>query len=386
MAHSSIVGGSSAARVLACPASVRLAAEIPPGPSSSYAAEGTACHHIMEQCLLQDTAPDPDVWIGMELEGVDITQALFYDKIIPAWEATEQAFTDYKVVELEPEAEVHFKTIPGAFGTCDIMGVTTAEAPILLDYKFGDGVLISPIDNKQLLFYAAAAMEDDLTGEWFTGDDDQVVHLGIIQPAQDEPLQVWDTTIKAVKQFRTKLQVAIRESEKAGIEPHAGDHCRWCPAAPTCPAKLGVVKKALRMSPDALEDLSEALDLAEELGPWIKQVQSLVHQRLEAGDKVPGYKLVEKRATRKWLDEQSALAKLKALKKLKLPDYTTVKLCTPPQLEKICKAKSVDFAIFADYIGAVSSGTTVAHEDDARTGVVLQADRKIPENLANKMQ
>ncbi len=35
--HSNIVGGSTAKRVIACPASVKLAQQMPPKPSSKYA-------------------------------------------------------------------------------------------------------------------------------------------------------------------------------------------------------------------------------------------------------------------------------------------------------------------------------------------------------------
>jgi hypothetical protein len=41
MSHSTIVGGSTASRVINCPGSVALVAKMPPRPSSSYADEGT---------------------------------------------------------------------------------------------------------------------------------------------------------------------------------------------------------------------------------------------------------------------------------------------------------------------------------------------------------
>ena len=51
MQHSNIVGGSTAKRVMACPASVGLAAKMPPQPASSYANEGTLLHEAAATLL-----------------------------------------------------------------------------------------------------------------------------------------------------------------------------------------------------------------------------------------------------------------------------------------------------------------------------------------------
>jgi hypothetical protein len=44
MQHSNIVGGSTAKRVINCPASVNLVNKVPPKGSSDYANEGTMLH------------------------------------------------------------------------------------------------------------------------------------------------------------------------------------------------------------------------------------------------------------------------------------------------------------------------------------------------------
>ena len=347
--------------------------------------EGSACHDVMEKALLADAKP-PETLIGATVEGVEITQRLYYDKLVPAWEAVDEAFTRFDIGEYEPEAVVHFQSIEGAFGTCDILARGRDDLVVLLDHKFGDGVLVSPVENKQLMFYAAAATEDPAFADWFTGDLDQPIAVGIIQPAQEHVLSTWMTTVREVTAFSMSLMLAVDKGNDPDLEPRTGDWCRWCPAAPVCPAKLLNADTTALLKEEHLNDLTTAIALAADLEPWIKQVRDLVHRQLEAGAEVDGWKLVKKRAMRKWIDDADMLRTLKNAKKLKVEEYSTVKMCTPPQLEKICKAKKLDFKKYSSKVTSVSSGTTIAPEDDPREGVVIHADREIPENLAKQMK
>ena len=62
MQHSRIVGGSTAKRVIACPGSVALVAQMPPQPSSSYANEGTLLHDTIADVL--DKHQPPETYLG----------------------------------------------------------------------------------------------------------------------------------------------------------------------------------------------------------------------------------------------------------------------------------------------------------------------------------
>ena len=79
MIHSTIVGGSTAKRVIACPASINLVAKMPPKPSSKYADEGTLLHDAISQIL--DCKATPASVIGMVYEGITLTQELYDDKM-----------------------------------------------------------------------------------------------------------------------------------------------------------------------------------------------------------------------------------------------------------------------------------------------------------------
>lgn len=369
-AHSTVVGGSSAARVRMCPASVKLSEEaaikFPPRPPSPYAQEGTALHTVMEQSILQyDELVPRESFIGLVIEGVKITRELYDKKLVPAGQALEELFKQHDVVEYEPEARVHFTSIPGAFGTCDILALTRDGKLLIVDFKFGDGVIVDAYNNTQMKFYGAATLEDKQFSDFTKAlTQDSTVIGAIIQPAREGALDVAEYTVKELATLAAELAIAVHAAEKP-LEtqtPNPGDWCRWCPAAPLCPAKLEEAERHPAIDTTTAEGLAEAMKLADAVEPWIRSVRKQVHELMEQGNDIPGFKLVRTRAQRKWIDEEGIANKLKYSKKLKRGDYLTEKMVSPPQLEKICKQKGVDFSDFDAYYDAVSSGTAVVAE------------------------
>ena len=79
MLHSSIVGGSTASRVINCPGSVALVAKMPPRASSEYADRGTLLHDAIS--LILDGKETAQSVIGMTYEGQTLTQELYDEKI-----------------------------------------------------------------------------------------------------------------------------------------------------------------------------------------------------------------------------------------------------------------------------------------------------------------
>ena len=90
MLHSSIVGGSSASRVVNCPGSVALVQKMPPKPSSVHADRGTLLHDAMA-LMLKEKIDSP---IGMEYNGQIITPELAAEKIVVAWDLLNEVDPD----------------------------------------------------------------------------------------------------------------------------------------------------------------------------------------------------------------------------------------------------------------------------------------------------
>lgn len=124
-------------------------------------------------------------------------------------------------------------------------------------------------------------------------------------------------------------------------------------APPVQPAALSVQQ---------LAEIMPKLDLVED---WIGAVRTYAQQLLEQGQEVPGYKLVEKRANRTWIDEAAAT---KMLAEHGDAIYAPRELKSPAQMEKTLGKR-----VFSTYEPTLvvkrSSGVTMAPAHDPRPAV-----------------
>ena len=360
MLHSSIVGGSTASRVVNCPGSVALVQKMPPKPSSEFADRGTLLHDAIS--LILDGKQTPDSVIGMQYEGQILTEELRDEKITPALEALDAIDPD-KQMEYMVETSVNFgDLLPGVFGSADLLG-RMGDRAIVLDWKFGDGVPVPAEENMQGMFYAAAAMRTKGC-EWiFEGVSE--IEIIIVQPPS---VKRWVTTVKRIAAFETDLVRAVKTSKFADAPIKTGSHCRWCSAKPICPQMTGAVDRAVKASLTEInsEQLSHYLQQADMLEDWISDLRKLAFDMLENDVKVPGYKLVAKRGTRQWVDEDKAASALSQV--LASDDVYTKKLVSPAQAEKLLKKAKQELP--AELVVSVSSGSTLAPESDPRPAVL----------------
>jgi hypothetical protein len=350
MNHSTIVGGSTAKRVIACPASIELVAKMPPKPSSKYADEGTLLHDAISQIL--DCKATPESVIGMVYEGITLTQELYDDKIAVALAALDEIDPD-KQMEFVVESSVNFgDLLPGVFGSADLLGRIGKKA-IVLDWKFGNGVAVEATENYQGMFYAAAAMRTPETAWVF--EDAEEIEIIIVQPPM---VKRWVTTPERIKAFELELISAVK-GPRTKLE--SGEHCRWCAAKPTCPKVTGAVDRALKTALVRIDadKIGEYLSQAELLEEWIDSVRALAFEMLENNVRVPGFKLVAKRGTRQWVNDEAPV-------KLLGDKAYESKLISVAQAEKIIGKKNFP----SDVAVSVSSGSTLAAESDPRPAVI----------------
>ena len=360
MAHSNVVGGSTAKRVMNCPGSVALCAKMPPKPSSKYADEGTLLHNVMD--LILTTNQTPESFVGMEYKDIKLTQELIEDKVYPALQLLDQV-DPKKEMEYATETRVGFGDyLPDVFGSTDLLGRIGSRA-IILDWKFGSGVAVDAEENPQLMFYAAAAMRTKESQWVFDGATE--IECIIVQPPE---IKRWVTTPERIKAFENELKVAVQIAQKPNAPLENGDHCRWCAAKPVCPKMTGAVDRAIKSQIEALDvvHIGGYLKNADMLEQWITDLRALAHQVLESGKEVPGWKLVAKRATRQWVDEELAAKEL--MNDLSSDELYTKKLLSPAQAEKLLKKQKKELP--ASHVVAISSGSTLAPVDDPRPAVL----------------
>lgn len=371
MNHSNIVGGSTAKRVINCPASVALCAKMPPKPSSEHADRGTLLHDVIAE-LLEFDKPLQQC-IGAQYKDQVLTEELLNEKIVPALQALDEIDPE-KQMEYMVETRVGFGDfLPGVFGSADLLGREGSRA-VVLDWKFGDGVLVDAADNPQLLFYAAAAMRTEACKWVFEGATE--IELVIIQPPA---IRRWVTNAERVKEFEQELLYAVRLSSYPEPPMQAGEHCRWCAAKPICPQMTGAVERALKTQLASLpvEQIALQLQQAEAIESYLTDLRALAFQMLENGQPVPGYKLVAKRGTRQWADKAKIEAWVDARGVKDAYEPATIK--SPAQLEKVLKKAKLDFP--DDMVVSVSSGSTLAPDSDPRPAV-LQIGRQLTAALS----
>ena len=359
MKHSNIVGGSTAKRVINCPASIKLCQQMPERASSKYADEGTLLHDVMSSILGSDTTL-PESLIGKTYNDEVFTDELLQDKVLPALAAVDE-IDPSQTMQYEVETEVSFGDyLPDVFGSTDLIG-RIARRAIVLDWKFGNGVVVDAQENDQLMFYAAAAMRTEATKWAFDGATE--IELIIVQPPV---IRRWVTDRKRIQRFEHDLKAAVELKEPFYA---AGDHCRWCAGKPLCPKMNGAAERALATTIKGLDHvaINNYLKNADLLESWISDLRALVFQMLESGSKLLDWKLVAKRATRSWAKPEEAKAALLALG-LKESEVMETAILSPAQAEKVCKKAKVAFPV--EEVVAISSGSTLASASDPRPEVL----------------
>jgi hypothetical protein len=358
MTHSAIVGGSTAARVLACPPS-RLIPK-PPEVASRYAQEGSALHSVIEATL--GSGRDVQDFAGVHIDDIEIVDEMLDEKVSPAMEAFNQYADQYMFEDVVYEAELKLSPIPGAFGTADVLALSQDGTVMhVVDWKFGSGNQVEAIGNKQLLFYAAAALftRPDATSKVATA------RLVVIQPNDRgmDTLREWEVSRFDLIEFASALRWAVNHPDVPRV---SGDHCRYCPGRVTCP-RLRDDAKALTVwanpHPEVTPDqVSDMLEMAETTEMQIDALRAHAHAMAEAGQPPTGWKLVPRRALRKWVDAHAAVSALIAAN----PNASALDVIDPPTLKSPAQIEKLKLVIPDGLTEARSTGTTLVRTADPR--------------------
>lgn len=365
---------------MACPGSINLSRTLPHAGGSGtsiYAAEGTAAHALAEVCLRKEQ--DPNVFIGVSFNGVEVTEdmadfvRIFVDYCNVIGEPAERRWVEHRfnLGALNPPGPM--------FGTADFVAydLNTRELEVV-DLKFGVGVVVQVEGNKQLPYYGlGAALSPDMAGLAI-----DTVKLTIVQPRAGHPdgvIRSVTMTLDELLGFTGELMDAARATQNPHAALNAGPHCRFCPASGMCPEQVAQAQRVAMVefkdmpldappTPETLpaELFAEMLGKLHILDDWMSAMRAVATQRLERGVPVAGFKLVAKRATRKWINEAEAIQWL-------LADGATTqrimdsKLKSPAQIEKVVGKTHLP----ADLVSKESSGTSMVADSDPRPAITL---------------
>jgi len=385
MSHSNIVGGSTAARVVQCPGSIKLSQAVKKDEGNEHTRRGTMLHECMEHWMEHNEYPAIG-FRGSDPEAPALTKGLIDTKLRPA----AQAYIDLEEgwnceVQVMVERKIGLQEIDGAFGTMDVIAQSEGSLLAIVDWKFGDGVMVEAEHNKQLMFGACGVL-DEIAG-W---EDYSQVELSIIQPSErrPHPLSTWVCSVDELADFYLNLQRAVDNG--LGDEPsfETGDNCRFCPGTVSCPlmnstfhemdtvstnnvmANIGVVE----LSDSQIADL---LIQAEDVQLFIKALQNEAMDRIQDGIDFPEWKLVAKRVLRKWEDEAAAEAWFR-LKKVRVCDMKKQVLKSPAQMDKVTDRD------FKHLLHQGEPGVTLARSGDKRPALTFTLTKTLTEALNNE--
>lgn len=359
-AHSD-TGASGMERWANCPASVALCAKMPK-TTSAYAEEGTIAHEVADYILTKGHEPK-----GVDPEMLEAVQ-VYVDYVQGIWKAVKPHPLNRFSSELKfSHPDIH----EGFRGTADcVMYDGENKTLFVVDYKHGMGIPVEAVNNKQLCYYGIGALLA------FKTPVEKIV-LSIVQPrySAERAIKTWEISPLDILEFLGVLTDAIEATEKSDAALVPGDkQCQFCAAKPICPAlkekALTAAKREFAVdSLSALdsESIGKLLADAEVVESWCKGVKQFAYSEAVQGRVPTGFKLVPKRATRKWTDIAEAGKYLGTHVNSNLLHelMTEPELKTPAQVEKIIGGKAGK-EIVEGLCVAISTGNTLVPDSDQR--------------------
>lgn len=317
MADHAILSPSGASRWLACPPSARLEQTLP-DKAGEAAAEGTLAHALAETMLKYKTGMIRKTVYNKEL--VQHKKSMYYNDEM---QGHIENYTDYVMEQyagaqrITKDAVIYLETrldmtdyVPESFGTGDV-NIVADKVLDFTDLKYGKGVSVSAVENKQLMLYALGAIK-----EFDHLYEIDLIRMTIYQPRLDN-IDTWEITKEellhwAENELKPKAKLAF--DGKGDYNP--GPACTFCRAKAICRANADYQMQVAKYDfaqPNTLtpEEISSILQKGKEFANWIKAVQNYALLESVHNDvKWPGFKLVEGRSNRKYVDEAAVAERL----------------------------------------------------------------------------
>jgi len=323
------IGPSSFARVKACPASLRFAAQFP-NESNPAAEEGTACHEAVER-MLDGEHIEP----GFVAEnGITLTaEHIANVQEVVDWVIEQEFDRLYLEVRLPIGEALGLNDPDIMWGTSDIVGIKGSDITIA-DAKFGF-VPVDPKNNAQAMCYLIGAIH--AIGHHIPGDIDNIYNV-ILQPRAGGVKQA-RVTFEDIAKFRKEAIEAVNLALSPDAPFNPGpSQCRFCPGSGSCRAQITEEFEVIDTieDPDALtpEELARWLGEADHIIATVKAMQVTAMKRMEAGQTIPGWKRVAGQSRARWVDEEEVIEELER-QNLDLDIYAPRKPATQTLIRKV---------------------------------------------------
>lgn len=302
MSRHAILSVSGSHRWLNCTPSARLELEFE-NTTSEAAREGTAahalCEHKLKKFLKKRSKRPVSDYNSDEMEECTDAYAEF---VMEQYEEAKKYCKD-PVILIEQKLDFSCY-VPEGFGTGDCIIISDDKLHII-DFKYGQGILVEAEHNPQMMLYALGALEiyDALY-------DIKEISMTIFQPRR-ENVSTWTIPVEQLKAWaEEELKPKAQMAYEGNGEYLPGEWCTFCKAAVKCRARAEEKMKLARMEfkmPPLLTDaeIEEVLTVLPDLTKWANEITAYATEAaIHHGKEWNGFKVVEGRSNRKYRDEQ----------------------------------------------------------------------------------
>lgn len=303
MGNHALLSASSAHRWINCPPSAKLCDGCD-DKGSDYATEGTEAHALCEykvKTALGISAEDPTSGLPHYNEEMEQCTAGYTSYVLEQVETAKQSCSD-PVVLIEQRVDFSRWAEKQSFGTADCIIISDGTLHIV-DFKYGQGVLVEAEGNPQMRLYALGALDlfDDIY-------DIQTVSMTIYQPRR-ENVSTHTVFKESLYQWADEVLKPAAELAYAGKGNfHCGEWCQFCKVKHECRARaeysMELAKYDFKLPPlledDEIEDILGRID---NLVAWASDIKNYALQAALGGKQWNGWKLVEGRSNRRYTDE-----------------------------------------------------------------------------------
>lgn len=301
MSKHSLLSPSGAHRWLNCTPSARLEQEFV-DTESLAAREGTAAHALCEHKLkkalhIRSKRPRSD----FDSDEMEECSDDYVDFVMEQYQAIKEHCKD-PILLIEQHLDFSCY-VPEGFGTGDCI-IIADEKAYIVDFKYGQGILVEAKNNPQMMLYALGALElyDPLY-------DIKEVSMSIFQPRR-ENVSTWTVSVKDLKAWaENELKAKALLAYNGEGEYSPGAWCTFCRASVRCRARAEENLKLAQMEfkqPPLLTDseIEEILGILPNLTKWASEILSYATDAaVNHGKQWHGFKVAEGRSNRKYRDE-----------------------------------------------------------------------------------
>ena len=411
MSAHAMLSPSKRSRWALCPGSIREEAKYPDEGSGPAAIDGTHSHTLLEYCIQNNRFIDPMTQIGAKFEDHEGEFVVHQDRAERVKVAVDYIMhcSGFGILPVVSESRVNPAFLLGRSdlsGTVDvqIIGGDTLE---LIDYKDGMGIVTAE-GNLQLEQYAygvLAGYKLPVNGVY----PFEYVKMTIIQPKLAlkgmKPITSHTVTVRSLLDNMGTIitQAAATDAPDAPLVP-GESQCKFCRAKGSCSAlasnvmkevgimfqpvvtqTLDVAQQSADKDPSTMDDaqIRQIMEAAPLMRQLLEGVEKEAQRRMEAGQVIPGLKLVNGRGSRAWALPETEMAE--KLIKMGIPKsavYET-KLVTPAKAEKLTWEKKDGTKVALtdrqlkrmeqEYVVKLAGKLTVVPESDGRQAVITNA-------------